>query len=236
VSGERRTQVIAHRGASRERAENTLPAFLRALELGADGIELDVHATRDHVVVVHHDAIPRAKAPSPSLIGRPIADLTMAELRDFRVSGDNAIPTLEEVLLAVGDRAEVFIEIKGRNIERQVVACVGDHGARCAIHCFDHRVVKRVRKLAPEMRTGILLASYLVESDAAMTSAGALDLWQQWEFIDEQLVADVHSIGGRVIAWTVNDPTKADELVRSRVDAICSDLPGSILGSHRRTT
>ena len=229
MTDERRPLVIAHRGASRERTENTLPAFLTALEQNVDGIELDVHATRDHVVVVHHDAIPRAQAPTPALAGRPIADLTLAELRDFRVSGDTGIPTLEEVLKAVGDRAEVFIEIKGRGIERQVVASAGDHGVRCAVHCFDHRVVKRIRRLAPEMRTGILLASYLVESDAAMNAAGALDLWQQWEFIDEQLVADVHSIGGRVIAWTVNDKARARELVRIRADGICTDLPGQIL-------
>ena len=236
MTDERRTHVIAHRGASRERSENTLPAFLRALDQGVQGIELDVHATRDHFVVVHHDAVPRAKAPSKALMGRPIADLTLAELREFKVSTDVGIPTLEEVLTAVGDRAEVFIEIKGRHIERQVVACVGDHGARYAIHCFDHRVVKRVRKLAPEIRTGILLASYLVESDAAMTAAGALDLWQQWEFIDEQLVADVHSIGGRVIAWTVNDKAKARELVRIRVDGLCTDLPGQILASEEPAT
>jgi glycerophosphoryl diester phosphodiesterase len=84
------------------------------------------------------------------------------------------------------------------------------------------------------MRTGILLASYLVESDAAMTAAAALDLWQQWEFIDEQLVADVHSIGGRVIAWTVNDRAMARELVRIRADGICTDLPGQILASEEQ--
>jgi len=79
------------------------------------------------------------------------------------------------------------------------------------------------------MRTGILLASYLVESDAALAAAGALDLWQQWEFVDEQLVTDVHSVGGRVIAWTVNEPARAVELARMKVDGICSDIPGSIL-------
>ena len=229
MTDERRTRIIAHRGSSRERPENTLPAFLRALDQGADGIELDVHGTRDHAVVVHHDAVPRAEAPSPALRGRPIADLTLAELRDFRLKGDVGIPTLEEVLRAIGDRAEVFIEIKGRHIERQVVDVVGDHGVRCAIHCFDHRVVKRVRKLAPEMRTGILLASYLIESDAALAAAGAMDLWQQWEFIDEQLVTDVHSVGGRVIAWTVNDRARAMEFVAMKVDGICTDIPGELL-------
>lgn len=234
MTDERRTRIIAHRGSSRERTENTLPAFRLALEQGADGIELDVHATRDRTVVVHHDAIPRAAAPSPALNGRPIADLSITEVRDFRFSDGSSIPTLEEVLKAVGDRAEVFIEIKGRHIERPVVECAGDHAVRCAIHCFDHRVVQRVRKLAPEMRTGILLASYLVESDAALAAAGALDLWQQWDFVDEQLVTDIHAEGGRVIAWTVNDRARARDLEQMKVDGVCSDIPGSILAREER--
>ena len=66
--------LIGHRGAPRERPENTLPSFLRALELQADGIELDVHCTKDRVVVVHHDEIPRATPPSGQLAGRRIDD------------------------------------------------------------------------------------------------------------------------------------------------------------------
>ena len=234
MTDERRTRIIAHRGSSRERPENTLPAFLLALEQGADGIELDVHATRDRHIVVHHDPVPRAKAPSPSLRGRPIADLTLAELRDFRFADDTEIPTLEEVLRAIGKRAEVFVEIKGRHIERQVVECISEHGVRCAVHCFDHRVVRRVRKLAPNLRTGILLASYLIESDSALEAAGALDFWQQWEFVDEQLITDVHSVGGRVIAWTVNDPGRAHEFAQMKIDGICSDIPGGILSGYNR--
>ena len=64
--------LIGHRGAPRERPENTLPSFLRALELQADGIELDVHCTSDRVVVVHHDEIPRATPPSGRLAGKRI--------------------------------------------------------------------------------------------------------------------------------------------------------------------
>ena len=231
-----RPLVIAHRGASRERPENTLPAFLRALELGADGIELDVHLTRDRKVVVHHDPVPRVTNPPARLARRAIADLSLDELRQLHVEEDVEIPTLEDVLEAVGERAEVFVEIKGRHMEKEVVACLSDHGRRFAVHSFDHRVVKRVRKLAPEFRTGILMTSYLIESDAALTAAGALDLWQEWEMIDEQLVADVHSVGGRVIAWTINSRDRAIDLGRMRVDGLCSDVPGEMRDVPRPAT
>src|ERR671916_1175095 len=96
---------IAHRGAPREHPENTLPAFARALELNADGIELDVHATRDGVVVVHHDPVPRATPDDPRLAGRPIADLTYAEVEQFSVAPGVPIPTLADVLALIGDGA-----------------------------------------------------------------------------------------------------------------------------------
>src|SRR5581483_5347881 len=93
--------LVAHRGAPRERPENTLPSFLRALELGAEGIELDVHGTCDGVVVVHHDPVPRAIAPSGRLAGRRIDALTFDELQGFSVRGVALIPTLAEALAVV---------------------------------------------------------------------------------------------------------------------------------------
>src|SRR3712207_1260705 len=142
---------IAHRGAPREHPENTLPAFARALELGADGIELDVHATRDGVVVVHHDSVPRATSSDPRLRGRAIAELSHDELRRFEVAPGVGIPTLTDVFALVGDRAVVYVELKGANIERQVHTVIAEHGVRCAVHSFDHAAVARAGAIAPEL-------------------------------------------------------------------------------------
>ena len=116
-----RPRLVAHRGVSRERPENTLPAFLRALELGADGIELDVHGTKDGVIVVHHDEIPRATAPNRMLQGKRIDALTWDELQGFSVDGAALIPTLTEVLTAMRGRMDVFVELKGHGIEGPVL-------------------------------------------------------------------------------------------------------------------
>src|SRR5687768_16417859 len=134
--------MIGHRGAPRERPENTLASFLRALDLGADAVELDVHATRDGVVVVHHDFVPRADASVAALRGRPIAELTAAELATFKTSGE-PIPTLAAVLEAIGPRATVYVEIKGRDIESSVIDTIaGAPSVRgVAVHSFDHRAV-----------------------------------------------------------------------------------------------
>jgi glycerophosphoryl diester phosphodiesterase len=214
---------IAHRGAPREHPENTLPAFARALELGADGIELDVHATRDGVVVVHHDPIPRATPSDPRLARRPIADLTHDQLQRFAVARGVGIPTLADVLSLVGDQAVVYVELKGANIEREVLAVLREHGSRCAVHSFDHAAIARVADVAPEMRRGLLFSRHPGDPAPALRAAGALDAWPEWPLIDQLFVDRVHAIGGGVIAWTVNDPAAVRRLTTLGVDGLCTD-------------
>ena len=218
-----RPELIGHRGAPRERPENTISSFLRALDHGVDAIELDVHATADDIVVVHHDPVPRATPSDPALAGRPIARLTAAELAGFTVGSEERIPTLEAVLSAVADRATVYVEIKGRRIEQAVVECVRRSGSACAIHCFDHRVVRRVTQIAPDIPAGVLVAAYLLDPGRTLRETGARDYWLEWTFIDEELVRRVHDAGGRVIAWTVNGGAEASAFTSMGVDGICTD-------------
>lgn len=218
--------LIGHRGAPRERPENTLPSFLRALELQADGIELDVHCTLDRVVVVHHDEIPRATPPSGRLAGKRIDALTFDELQGFSVRGLALISTLAEALAVIRGRAEVFVELKGAAIEREVVGVIRASIApeRCAVHSFDHAQVARARALAPEIRGGILFDRAVSDPAAAMRASNALDVWPSREHVTEMLVREVHDNGGRVIPWTVNDGGQAVALAALGVDGLCTDF------------
>jgi glycerophosphoryl diester phosphodiesterase len=220
-----RPLLIAHRGAPRERPENTLPSFLRALELGAEGIELDVHGTRDGVVIVHHDEVPRATAPSGALAGRRIDRLTFDELQGFSIRGVALIPTLAETLAAVKGRADMFIEIKAPGIEAAVVDVIRASPVpeRCAVHSFHVESVRRVRELAPELRAGILFDRRPDDVEALMRAVDARDVWPQWDLIDSDLVSAIHSAGGRVMAWTVNRPERATALAALGVDGLCTD-------------
>jgi glycerophosphoryl diester phosphodiesterase len=219
-------RLIAHRGISRELPENTLPAFLRALELGADGIELDVHATKNGVVVVHHDDIPKAKAPSKALAGKRIDALTFDELQGFSVDGKALIPTLAEVLSALRGRLDVFVELKAAGIEGPVLDVIHDSPApaRCAVHSFDHEAIRRCRSVAPSVRGGILFDKAPGDVVAAMRHADARDVWPREDLIDAALVGAVHGAGGRVLAWTVNKPERAQSLAVLGVDALCTDV------------
>jgi glycerophosphoryl diester phosphodiesterase len=214
---------IAHRGAPREYPENTLPSFARAIELGADGIELDVHATRDGVVVVHHDAVPRATAGDRRLAGRPIAELTHDQLRAFSVAPGVGIPTLADVLALVGGAAVVYVELKGAGIEREVIDVIRASDARCAVHSFDHAAIARAKASAPEIRRGLLFSRRPPDPAVSMHAAGALDAWPEWPLVDQGFVTSVRRVGGSVIAWTVNDAAAARRLTSMGVDGLCTD-------------
>jgi glycerophosphoryl diester phosphodiesterase len=219
-------EIIGHRGAPREHRENTLPAFARAFELGATAVELDVHATRDGVVVIHHDAATNSR-PGDSGTVAVIADSTLASLRTI-ANGEDQIPTLDELLAIVPVGSTIYVEVKANGIEDQVVASIRSSGRTCAVHSFDHRISRRLHDLAPEIPVGILQTSYPVDPLQPMRDAGARDLWQHWELLDEALVDRVHADGRRVIAWTVNDGRIARRFIDWGVDGICSDLPGDM--------
>ena len=219
-----RPELIAHRGASRERPENTLAAFVRAAELGADGVELDVHRTTDGVLVVHHDLVPH-EAPEPALAGRALHELSSAEVARFRVGGE-PIPTFAQVLGAVGTRVTVYCELKGAGTAAPACAMLAADAGRHAVHAFDHRQIAEARRLAPSITRGVLEVSYHVDPLSGAASVEARDIWQDGSMIDAELVARAHAAGKRVVAWTVDTPEMARALAAMGVDALCTnDVP-----------
>jgi len=127
------------------------------------------------------------------------------------------------VLNAVGDRAKLYVEIKAPRIEPLVVRCIRESGTNCAIHSFDHRIVKTVKRIFPAIPTGVLEVARHVDPVASLVTVGAQDLWQEVTFIDEDLVARVHSINARVIAWTSDTVDQWKTLNQIGVDGICTD-------------
>jgi glycerophosphoryl diester phosphodiesterase len=213
--------AISHRGLRATATENSISAFDAAIEAGAEAIELDVHASGDGVIYVHHDPVFTIDGTTIAFAAADSSVISKAKLAD-----DQPIPTLDQTLEAIGMRARVFIEIKARGIESDVTRCLRRHFDgydNYAVHAFDHRVVKRMLELLPTVRTGILQVAYPIDSCSAMRAAGATDLWQHVDFIDARLVSDVRSCGGRMIAWTANSRTQWESLSALGVDGICTD-------------
>ena len=209
---------VAHRGAPRERVENTLPGFLLALERGADAIELDVHATHDGEVVVYHDY---------AIQSRRIASTGWHDLSKIDLGAGSTIPRLADVLDAVGDRATTYIELKGLHVEAAVANVVQRHGRRYALHSFDHDAIERVRRIAPDMPRGVLLdretPKPAEQLRSLMDRTRPRDVWPHWTLVDAAFMRAARELGVRVIPWTVNSLDRARELASLHVDGICTD-------------
>jgi glycerophosphoryl diester phosphodiesterase len=205
---------IAHRGMPRRLRENTLPSFAAALASGAGGIELDVHATSDDVLVVHHD---------PTLRGLAIRDSTWGEIREMEVAPGSHAPTLGDVLALVDGAAELFVEVKGSGIEALVAEALRDYGGAAAIHSFDHALIGRLAARGVRHPLGLLFEDDASNVLEAMREHGALDAWPHHSLVTERLIDDVQAIGGRILPWTVNDVSVARRLAAWSVDGLCTD-------------
>jgi len=215
-----RPLVIAHRGASGREVENSLAAFRAAAALGADAVELDVHATKDGTIVVHHD---------PVVGGLAIRWSSFADIRARLLPDGEPVPTLAEALAIILPGMTAFVEVKGLDPRWDTslfeVFDRSPEPAKIAVHAFDHRIIGRLGAARPALARGVLLASYPVHPLEDMQDTGATALWQHAELIDAALAAAVHAAGDKLYAWTVDDPAEMRRLLVAGVDGLCTNHP-----------
>jgi glycerophosphoryl diester phosphodiesterase len=243
--------LYAHRGAAAELPENTLPAFARALALGADALETDAHLTADGHVVLSHDATGARMAN----VRRAIAESTLAEVQSWDVGvghvskgGARAhagrgfrVPTLEEALRAF-PHTPFNVDAKSRHPDMvprlvELVHRLGAEG-RTLIASFDVRTLRRVRRLGYRGPTGLaqaeavrLLFLPLRVLRLVPLQGVAAQLPYRLRFMDlgtPRVVARCHALGLAVHYWTVNDPVLARRLLDAGADAIMTDDPAAI--------
>jgi glycerophosphoryl diester phosphodiesterase len=211
-------QIIAHRGASGHAYENSLSAFALAKQLRADGVELDIHATLDGVLLVHHDWA----VPEIGVIGGLPHDAFVT----YRLPNGEPIPTLGQVLEELG-AFDIWIEVKtlAPRWDSRLLQLMkaGPSPERYAIHGFDHRIIGRLGAQAPLLRRGVLSASYPVDLLAPMTAVGADTLWQDATLIDRAMVDTLHGANKKLIAWTANDAAEIARLTALGIDGICGN-------------
>jgi len=234
-----RSRVVAHRGASAACAPgNTLAAFRAAATLGADCVELDVRPTADGHLAVHHDA----ELPD----GRSIASLTSSALPAW-------VPSLDASLDACAGMG-VNIEVKAdcpaaarHGLITATIATLRERADpdRFLVTSFSWELVDRVRELAPELATGLVVPRHRsVPDPVAAATAGGHRVVNPWHsLIDEQLVVRAHAEGVHVNAWTVDDLERIVALDTMGVDAVITNAPdvarralgtGSSLADHER--
>lgn len=216
--------MIAHRGASGERPENTLAAYALAVEQGADMIEIDLHLTRDGAVAVTHDEA----LPGVGAVGEASLDALRAVAPE--------LPDLEEVLDAFGARIPFNLELKTGSrgpypgLEEKVRECVTRRGLGESIlfSSFDDRVLARLRALDASARIGVLVGrrpgAWLERCRAVEAEAVHL----RRERADAAAVGRAHAAGLRVHVYTVDDPGEMRELLRRGVDGLFTNWPARL--------
>ena len=218
-------KVYAHRGASAEASENTLRAFALALDLGADGIELDVRLSADGVpVVLHDEGLDRTTTGAGA-----VREHTVAALRHLDAGSGQTVPTLAEVIELVSERALLDVEIKSSDAGPATFAALsGIDFDSWANSSFDWNVLRSLRTMS--QRVELWPLTHEVTADALQFSQeiGAPMLAVYHLGINAQVVERARERGIELMGWTVNDRVRAHELAQLGVNAVCTDDPRSI--------
>jgi glycerophosphoryl diester phosphodiesterase len=234
-----RPLVFAHRGGSALAPENTIAAFDNGLALGADGLELDVHLSRDGAIVVHHD---RTLNRTTALRG-PIADRTADELRRA------GVPSLADVLARCRD-VRIIIEMKVNRAELAAgtldVIRRADAVERVCLGSFGWRVLHAARELEPRVATSAareevrwaLYRSWVRWPVSRVAYAGyqVPELSGRTRVVSPQFVELAHRAGLGVQVWTVDTEEDARRLIGWGVDALITDRPDRIVPLVRSET
>jgi glycerophosphoryl diester phosphodiesterase len=228
-------KVFAHRGGRKWAPENTLIAFEKSLELGCDGIELDVQrCASGELVVIHDEDLSR----TTNGIGL-IKDATLPELKRLSAGAwydkefsTERIPTLEEVLTLVSGKLIVNIEIKNApvsydGIEHDLIALLEGyaHKDRLIISSFDHQFMLRLHKLQTGLKLAVLADGILIDLKEYAEKLGAKCWHPCWGSLTEAAIEDAHAANLEVNAWTINEQRDWVNAAKFNLDAIITDDP-----------
>jgi glycerophosphoryl diester phosphodiesterase len=216
---------IGHRGARGYDPENTLIAFKKAIDLGADGIELDVHLSADgELVVIHDETIDRTTNAKGV-----VAALSKSELKKFD------IPTLTEVFDLVNRKCFINIELKGNHTAEPVVALIQKYileknwkYSDFLVSSFDWNALQEVAFLDEKIAIGVLTETDLNLAFTFAKFIKAKSIHPDFEFLTPENTLKMQEKGLQVIPWTVNEPSDIQKMKALKVDGIISDFPDRI--------
>jgi len=243
-------EIIAHRGASADAPENTLPAVHLAWQHNADAVEVDVHITRDHHTVVIHDPTTARTAET----NRSVAHSSLAELRRLDVGKwkgpqwtGTLIPTLAEVVSTIPEGKRLVIELKfpSHHTSPFIDLCKTFPPEKLLLIGFSLEIMRLMRNALPGCETGLIvdftphpgtgqwhppLEDRIKQATAARL--GSLDLDAKGP-INRDLVQRIHNAGLRCYVWTVDSIARAQQLVQAGVDGITTNTPTEMIQALR---
>ncbi len=225
--------VWAHRGASCAAPENTMAAFRAAEALGADGVELDVHLSRDGVPVVIHDTdVKRTTDGRGAVAAMPLSDLKRLDAGSWFDPAFRAepIPSLGEVLEWARDRVRLNVEIKTAACAEAVLRLVADFPeSRVLVSSFDHKLLAQIRQHHSSLPLGFVVENLFwgrALKQAAMCRAESLH--PRRDRVTQTMIEAARRYGLKIYPWTVNERAAALGLKGLGVDGVFTDDPAAI--------
>lgn len=222
---------IGHRGAKGYVTENTLASIQKAMDLGVDGIEIDIHRCKTGELVVFHDfTLDRLSNGQGD-----ITNFTLSELKALKLKGAYKIPTLVEVLDLVDNKCLLNIELKGIDtvdgVAKIIEAYVNNKSwtyKNILVSSFQHNLLATLRERNQEVPLGILTDTNLKEAIDVAKELKARAIHPDFNMLTKEDVAQIKAEGYKVYTWTVNEYKDIERMVHYKVDGIISDFPDRI--------
>lgn len=219
---------IGHRGAKAHVAENTLASIHKALDIGVDGIELDVHVcSTGELVIIHDFTVDRTTNGTGE-----VHKLSLAELKALKVEGEYEIPTLEEVLDIAGKKCYLNIEMKGRHTAKPVsdlielyVNTKGYNYDDFIISSFQREELMIMSEINPNIHLAVLTQASVTQAWEWALEFNAKAIHPHFSLLTESNVKKAKQAGYKVNTWTVNEPEDIARVKLYNVDGIISDYP-----------
>ncbi|MDR1894869.1 MAG: glycerophosphodiester phosphodiesterase [Spirochaetales bacterium] len=223
------TKNYAHRGYCARYPENTMLAFAKAIEVGCDGIELDIHLTKDsRLVIIHDEDLARTTG------GRGfVKDKTLEELKKLDAGLGETIPTIEEYFALVCDLDIVTnIELKNSifpypNMEQLLIAAVRNRKleSRVILSSFNHESMRLCKFLAPDIRCGLLYDCRLINGGNYAHQYGIEYLHPNYQNLTDDNLCEMRRQNVGVNVWNVNSHDEMESMLKMGVDGIITNDP-----------
>ncbi|GGH79394.1 glycerophosphoryl diester phosphodiesterase [Pullulanibacillus pueri] len=231
-----RTKIFAHRGASGKYPENTMTAFKQAEKEGADGIELDVHLTRDRIpIVIHDETVDRTTdgygfVKDYSIEG--LKKLSAGHWKGWKFRNAQ-IPTLEEVLQWMSQTSlTLLVEFKNnilpyKGLEHKTIDLLRKYNMleRTIFSSFNHESLLKVKQIYNGAETAALYGKPMASAAHYATSMGLDGLHPSYRIVNEKLVHELHANNIKIRPYTVNSPQVMEVLFDWQIDGIITDYP-----------
>ena len=222
---------IGHRGAKGHEPENTLPSFQKALDLNADGIELDVHLCKTGELIVIHDfTVDRTTNGSGA-----VSELSLSEIKSLRVNNEIEVPTLEEVLDLVGKKCFVNIELKGRHTAKPVSHLIEKYILEkdysyddFIVSSFQREELEMMFSINPKIHLGVLSQASVMQALEWANAFSAKAIHPHFSLLTEHNVQKAQEQGFKIYTWTVNETEDIERIKTYNVNGIITDFPERI--------